>query len=196
MTDDDPMILLLVVALGVLPLPLLGGRLSRLGELRLRGVGLVFAALAVQVVITSVAAPPAVLGRWLHLGTYLAVIPLFWLNRKVPGLWVVLVGASLNLAAIAANGGVMPASPDAVRIAGIRHDAAFENSAPVEGARLAFLGDIFAVPEGVPLANVFSVGDVVLVVGAWVLIYLVCGASWPRRRTPAGTPAAAIEASA
>ena len=33
-------------------------------------------------------------------------------------------------------------------------------------SHLAFLGDIMAVPEGWPLANVFSIGDVVLVIGA------------------------------
>jgi hypothetical protein len=37
---------------------------------------------------------------------------------------------------------------------------------------------MFAVPKGVPLANVFSVGDVILVVGAFVVVHSLA------RRTP------------
>lgn len=76
------------------------------------------------------------------------------------------------MAAIVANGGVMPASDWAVRVAGLAHEAdAFSNSRPVENARLWFLGDVFPIPKGWPLANVFSVGDVLLVVGAAVSVH-------------------------
>jgi MFS family permease len=50
----------------------------------------------------------------------------------------------------------------------------FANSAPVAEPRLAFLGDIFAVPAGWPLSNVFSSGDVLIVLGALVLLHRVC----------------------
>ena len=51
---------------------------------------------------------------------------------------------------------------------------AFENSAPVDDAHLAFLGDVFAVPAGWPLANVFSIGDVLIVIGAVALVHGAC----------------------
>lgn len=177
--DDLPMIMLAAVVLGLLPLPLFGGRITGLAQLRLRAAGLVFVAIGTQVLITSVVHPPAGVGRWLHVATYLAVLPVFWLNRRLPGLCIVFAGAAMNMAAIFANGGVMPASLAAIRAAGIDHGAAFENSAPVDGARLWFLGDVLAVPEPAPLANVFSVGDVVIVFGALVLSYRACGATWP-----------------
>jgi hypothetical protein len=174
------MIMLLVVVLGALPMPLFGGRASRLGDIPVRATGLLFLSIGTQVVITTVSVPSAV-GQALHIGTYLVVIPFLWVNRGLPGLWVVFAGAVANMAAIFANGGVMPASPAAVRLAGLDLGAGFENSAPMDDARLWFLGDVFAVPAWVPLANVFSIGDVVIVAGALILIYRSCGASWSRR---------------
>jgi hypothetical protein len=48
--------------------------------------------------------------------------------------------------------------------------------------RLAFLGDVFAIPRGWPLANVFSVGDVLIAVGAVVAVHGICGSRPPWRR--------------
>jgi hypothetical protein len=58
-----------------------------------------------------------------------------------------------------------------LRISGISEKAGdFANSAVLPDPHLAFLGDIFALPAGVPFANVFSIGDVVILVGAaWTL---------------------------
>lgn len=50
----------------------------------------------------------------------------------------------------------------------------FTNSALVTDANLWFLGDVFGVPAWVPAANVFSVGDLLLVAGAWVLAHRIC----------------------
>jgi hypothetical protein len=47
----------------------------------------------------------------------------------------------------------------------------FNNSGVVAHARLSYLGDVFAMPRGWPLANVFSVGDILLVVGTAVLLH-------------------------
>lgn len=70
----------------------------------------------------------------------------------------------------------MPASRTALIAAGkpVAH-AGFVNSAPVAHARLAFLGDIFSIPRSLPLANVFSVGDVLLLVGAAAMLAGICG---------------------
>jgi hypothetical protein len=93
----------------------------------------------------------------------------------VAGVPVVLAGGLLNAVAIAANGGVMPLDPD-VAAAAANHAAPgeFINSAPVEDARLGFLGDVFATPDGLPLQNVFSLGDVVIVVGLLILVHAAC----------------------
>jgi len=77
------------------------------------------------------------------------------------------LGAALNLLAITANGGVIPASPAALAMAGLPVDEpGFQSSTAVDDPRLAFLGDVFAIPASWPLSNVFSVGDV-LIGSAW-----------------------------
>jgi hypothetical protein len=56
----------------------------------------------------------------------------------------------------------------------------FDNSAVVVHPRLAFLGDVFSFPKWFPLANVFSVGDVLLLVGAAAMLAGICGVPrWP-----------------
>jgi hypothetical protein len=95
-------------------------------------------------------------------------------NRHLPGLPLIAMGGALNLAAIVANGGVMPASAAALRLAGLPAEAGFSNSAHVADANLAWLGDVFAIPSGWPFANVFSIGDVVVVIGLGYLTHRWC----------------------
>jgi hypothetical protein len=70
----------------------------------------------------------------------------------------------------------MPASAAALHRAGIIETTDhFANSTPVGHAHLQILGDVLAIPKGWPLANVFSIGDIVIVIGAVVTIYSICG---------------------
>ena len=64
----------------------------------------------------------------------------------------------------------MPAASSALDRAGLRAEGGFVNSARSDSA-VGFLGDVFAVPAGMPLANVFSIGDVLLVVGLALLLW-------------------------
>lgn len=164
----------LVVALALVPLT--GGRLGALAELRLRAPGLVVAAIALQVIVISVlpASAPEWIGRTGHLASYVVLAAVAWANRRVPGVAVMAAGGALNALAIAVNGGVMPASRWALATAGIPAPQGFENSDHLAHAHLAFLGDAFALPASLPIANVFSVGDVLLVAGAAYGIHRLC----------------------
>lgn len=169
------MLIVVAAVLGVLAVRLTGRPLSRLAKLRFTAVWLVPLALAVQVVTISFTPPgPEVVYRVIHLATYVALGAFVWLNRRIPWLWLVALGGACNMAAISANGGVMPASPDALRRAGLSESDGFTNSDVVDDPRLAALGDVFATPEWLPLANVFSVGDVLLVVGLALLVLRAC----------------------
>jgi hypothetical protein len=96
--------------------------------------------------------------------------------REIRFLWVIAVGGLLNLVAIAANGGVMPARRGALEAAGLDvREGSFANSDLVEGANLAFLGDVFAIPAGWPGANVFSLGDVLMLAGAFLVLHAATG---------------------
>ena len=165
--------LLLVAAV-----PPLGGRLSRLGEIRLRAWWTIILSLVIQVFLIEVFAATldGVVAATVHLLSYALALMFVWHNRQVTGMALIVFGGLLNLAAIGANGGVMPAQRDALESAGIIVDSPeFENSAVVDDARLWFLGDIFAVPEGIPFANVFSIGDVILVLGGAVAVHTIAG---------------------
>ena len=69
---------------------------------------------------------------------------------------------------------------------GADHADHFANSDQVVGARLGLLGDVFAVPHQVGIANVFSAGDVIICVGVIVLVHAAAGCPWalPVRRRP------------
>ena len=68
----------------------------------------------------------------LHLATYAMAGTFLFVNRRIPWLWLIGLGGGANLAAISANGGVMPASPRALIAAGRAVDVHhFANSAAV-----------------------------------------------------------------
>jgi hypothetical protein len=170
--------LLLVVCflLAVLTVPLAGGDLTRLAEYRFRRPWALAVALGVQVVIISVV--PDSDGTVLaaaHLASYGFAIVFLLANGSMPGLWLLGAGTGMNLAAIAANGGVMPATRSALVAAGqLSKGEEFVNSGLLEDPKLIFLGDVFALPQPWPLANVFSAGDVCIVMGAALLLHQVC----------------------
>ncbi len=172
------MILLVALALVTVSVPMTGGRLTWLARMPFRRLELVVVATFIQILVVNVASTvlPAAVSSALHLASYGFVVAFLVANRHIVGLWIVGVGGALNLIAIAANGGVMPARPGALAAAG-RAAAVegFTNSTAVADARLWFLGDIFAWPEPMPLANVFSIGDVALVIGAGVILHVHAG---------------------
>lgn len=170
------MILLAALALALLSVPLTGGRLGALATLPLRGQSLLAAAMGLQILVVNILptalAPPLLAG--LHLVSYALAAGALLLNlRRLRGLWLVAVGGAMNAAAIVANAGVMPAAPAALRAAGLHPAAgAFVNSGPVASPNLWWLGDVFAWPSPLPLANVFSVGDLLLVAGFATILHL------------------------
>jgi hypothetical protein len=185
------MTLALAFCLLLLTLPVAGGRLSRLEEVRIRWVWLVVAAFAIQVALVTLA-PSGDFARAGHIATYALAAACVVRNlRELRFVWVVALGGLLNFIAIAANGGVMPASRSALRTAGLDVQSGdFANSDLVENAQVSFLGDVFAIPAGWPGANVFSVGDALMVLGAFLVLHAATGsrlASFGKTRWPLAT---------
>jgi hypothetical protein len=165
-------LLLAAVVVGVVTVPLSRGRLSALANARLRFVPAIFAALALQVVIVSVLPDGSPWShRVLHLLSYALAAAFLVANRRITGMWVIALGTTLNALAILANNGVMPASRSALRAAGMSTSShGFANSSAVSHPHLLALGDVFAVPASWPLHNVYSVGDVLIAIGAVIAI--------------------------
>jgi hypothetical protein len=168
------MILIALAGLCLLSVPLTGGNLGRLASLRLAGLWTPMLALALQVVLTTVApAGYPLLHRVAHIGTYVAIGLFLWFNRRLAGVKLIGVGAFLNALAITLNGGVMPAARTAERLAGMHLRPGFDNSAPVAHAHLPWLGDVIPWPG--PLPNALSVGDLLIFAGMLVLLHHTCG---------------------
>lgn len=162
-----------------------GGRLLRLADLRFRHTWLLLAAFGLQFLLFKAlphdrhAIQPA-----LYLCSYAMGGLFLWLNRRVPGLWLIGVGALLNGTAIAVNGGIMPGAASAFAAAHLTAAPSdFVNSRALIDPRLLFLGDVFAVPHWLPFHNVFSVGDLCIVLGAFIGIHRAAGS----RLLPSGT---------
>jgi hypothetical protein len=158
------MLVLAACALALIS-PLLAGRWPA-GPLqhRWRWPLLIWATLAIQVVVVKVPLPGG-LAPVLHVVTYLVALGFVWANRHIPRILLVAAGAAANGITIALNNGVLPASAGAAAAAGIESHTAFANSAVVDHPTLPWLGDVFAWPAPLPLANTFSVGDVLIVLG-------------------------------
>jgi len=88
------------------------------------------------------------------------------------------IGLFSNFLAILVNGGYMPASAEALRKAGMETVAqALEEGRRLgntilmgAATRLNFLGDWLFLPSWFPLSSAFSPGDVILGIGAALLL--------------------------
>ena len=177
------MLILYSIPIGILAGYLLGGRLERIATVRFRLAPLAVAVLVVQLALFSPLSDglPEAIGRWIYVISTALVLMVVVANIRITGLVLVVLGAASNLAAIVANGGAMPASPSALAAVGLGVGGN-TNSVLVTSPVLEPLTDIFATPRGIPFANVFSIGDVLI--GAGVAIAIAAA----MRRTPAADP--------
>jgi hypothetical protein len=148
-------------------------------RIRLGPVAFIALGLQALVIYTDIGrADPA--PRFLVIFSYLLLFLFLWGNRRHLGIAIIGLGLLLNFLAIAANGGLMPVSPETLERAGLAHKLVeLDIGAPVpntkdilleEGdTRLWFLSDILALdnPLGV---RAFSVGDTVI--GAGLVVTL------------------------
>jgi hypothetical protein len=167
------------LVLGVLA----GGRSAGLATLQFRFGWIAVAGFVAQVILFSAPVTERIgdLGAPLYVLSTVVVFVVVLANARIPGLPVVALGAASNLAAIVANGGYMPASEAALAAAGKIPASGYSNSAVLADPLLAPLTDIFALPAWLPLANVFSLGDVLIGVGIAVAVVVAM-----QRRPAAG----------
>lgn len=189
------MFILYAVVIGLVLGFAAGGRLDGLGRIEFRWPWLAIGGFLVQVLLfsDSVGAALRAAGPPIYVASTAAVLVAVVRNVRLPGLAVVAVGAASNLLAIVSNGGFMPASPAAFASLGLSVEGAYTNSALVASPAFEPLTDVYAMPAWMPLANVFSVGDVLIAVG--VVIVLVAGMR-AGRRSDAGTLAVPVTADA
>src|SRR5207237_4735453 len=115
----------------------------------------------------------------LSIGSYATLLAVFVLNVGLTGMPVAGAGMLMNLIAILANGGHMPALPSAMRAAGLTYTGVHNNSIAEAAPQLPLLVDRWAAPAWVPFGNVFSVGDVAIAIGVLLLVAGAMGARIP-----------------
>jgi MFS family permease len=173
--------LFIAVLVGVLAGLAVGGHIGNLLSARIRFGGLIIAGLLLRVATQTLLDQGVALADTLRVPLFatsfgLLVVAL-WVNRSQPGLLLAMVGIGINGIAILVNGGYMPVYLPAVELIGLTQadlSPTFHVLLPEE-LGLPFLlkagplGDI--LPIGLPvLANVISVGDVLLAAGVgWFL---------------------------
>jgi hypothetical protein len=179
-------LLLASIGAGVVVGWMRGGRLSRLGEARFIWWWAVPLVAAVQALLGSLTTSTSRLSV-LHprplimIGSYIALWAVVFRNRYQRGMALVLAGVTLNLIAIAANGGYMPISPEVLaRIGAGQLACQIPLGSVVMGskdvvlrpdeARFWMLGDNLVIPEPFPWPTAMSIGDALLAVGVFCYI--------------------------
>lgn len=168
--------IVLGLLLGLFAGLLVGGRLGRLIDVRLRWVGLIFVALALRIGTQTAIANGVEIADTLRLplyaGSFGLLIAGLWPNRTHPGILAVIVGTASNGLAITVNGGWMPVWEPALVASGLGLDelnAAFHRLLPLDFGpefflRAGPLADIIPLPVPV-ITNVASMGDVFIGAG-------------------------------
>lgn len=149
-----------------------GGRLTHLGMLQIRWWWTGLAAIAFQVLLFSTPMGSAIgpLAPVAYVVSTGAVLVAVLANLATTGFRILAAGATANLAAVVANGGYMPSTEAALRIADRSDQGGYSNSTLLSHPNLAVFTDIFAIPSWMPLANVFSIGDVLIAIGVAVVV--------------------------
>jgi hypothetical protein len=118
----------------------------------------------------------------LFISSQLLLLVFIWINRKIPGGWLMGLGLLLNFLVVVLNGGMMPLTPENAQQlqpvgnpipvtlgerVGISKDILLKKA----DTKLWFLGDVFLLPSWMNYPLAFSPGDVLLSLGAFWLLW-------------------------
>ena len=175
------MFVIYALPIGLLLGLVLGGRLSGLATLRLRYAMLAVAGFLTQVILFSAPVADRIgnLGPPIYVASTALVFAAVLANVRIRGMALVVVGAACNLAAILANGGYMPASPDAAAAVGRETATSYSNVAVIASPALEPLTDVIVLPEWLPFSNIISIGD--LLIGAGIAVVIAAAMRSARR---------------
>ena len=148
---------------------LAGGKLENLTRLQFRWPWVVVGAVLVREVILLTPLNTVEGVQYAYLVALVVIVA--WTNwhwRSVRGIWIVSIGAALNVLVIAANGARMPVAP---AVAGVlaRRGTIGQYTLMGPSTNLNPLGDWIRIP---PAPGVYSIGDVLIAVGLAIVVFL------------------------
>lgn len=180
-------LVLIVIGLAVCIGFAAGGSLRPFERFRVHWWGVALLGLALQgISLASGVSGPV--GSIVLLGSYALLGSFAWVNRRLPAVWLVMVGLASNLVVIGVNGG-MPVSAGALETAGARAEGlvgtgTLKHHLMSPSDDLTPLGDVIGIPP--PISAVISIGDMLLYAGIAILVVAVMlGRSGENRRPPA-----------
>lgn len=170
------------ILLGILIGKLKGGRFKRLGHSILKLPWIIFFAFSLQLltsIMISLGETTIIKYRLIlyALSYCLLIISLFF-NIQFQSIWFIIIGSLANFIAIIFNGGSMPIDINQLRrmklinlltsieTGGLPQYISIEKAA----GYTKYLGKILATPNIYPLKQIFSVGDLLVVLGIFLLI--------------------------
>ena len=92
-----------------------------------------------------------------------------WHIRRLPGVWVVTIGAAMNLIVILANGARMPVAPSMAGVL-LQQGQVAQYTLMGPDTNLSWLGDWIVSPW--PARGAYSPGDLVLALGIGIVVIL------------------------
>ena len=125
---------------------------------------------------------PDYLAPFILVSTQILLIVFVWVNRKKSGFWALGIGLGLNFLVIILNGGLMPICPEAVTYLipnapnsawaiGDRLGTSKNIVLSIKGTRLAWMSDYIMLPAWIPWRVAYSVGDIGIALGAFLLLW-------------------------
>lgn len=163
-----------------------GGKIRNLENLYINGWGLFVLSFTLE--ILSLLIVTKTNGIWsnrvenkffyIHLFIYLLLIIGLIMNWNSKGLRITLFGSILNFLALGFNKGKMPVSIEALKYSKLYNQLSLLEEGRImthtlvnESTRFTFLGDIIPIPKPYFFPKIISIGDILISLGLFVLIY-------------------------
>jgi hypothetical protein len=154
--------------------------------IQLRWEWLVFIAVIPQLVVFQIPVVgkwiPEPVIPWIQVVSMMGLLVFVFRNVSAPGFWALCLGLASNFVVIVLNKGWMPISlqtlqrlrpdlPTQTWIAGTRLGLSKDMILSAADTRLGWLSDCLTLPAWMPYKFAFSVGDVFIAIGAFLLIW-------------------------
>ena len=175
-------LILEAIILGIIFGKIRGGSFRKLGDAVFRIPGLLFIVFIMHLITSIMVFVGNSFFLEYQLIIYIIVYLLFFIiiffNLNYKSFWFVLVGTILNFTAIVNNNGRMPIDKSGLEQLGmdnllnsLKSDTLYNYISLEEAVGFTeYLGKIWTTPDGYPLSQIFSLGDVFIALGVFFII--------------------------
>lgn len=175
-----------IIILALIVGTLKGGQIRKLEDLYIRGWYILVLSFSIEIVsLLIVANTNGEIAKiienkfyYIHIFIYLLLMIGLSMNFKEIGLRITLIGSILNFLPLAFNHGKMPVSIKTIKDADLYNklsllsdDRIMTHALISEHTNFKFLGDIIPIFKPYPFPKIISIGDIVISIGLFVLIY-------------------------